>query len=193
LLVRTVRILAAAALLPLAMAWTGGSSAASRAERRDNAAFVGTVSGSRAFVAMAVSNSRVIAYVCDSRRIAHWFRGPVRGGKATLASGGYVLRAIIGPHRARGSVSFPDRAGDAHAFTADMAAKPAGLYRGEKTVAGTRYLGGWIILPDGRQRGEVVSGSTDVASPILNPSDPTVDVKKGKKRPLIVIIAILIG
>ncbi len=71
--------------------------------------------------------------------------------------------------------------------------RAAGLYRGSKTVAGKRYLGGWIVLPDGRQRGEVLSGMTDVASPPLDPNNPTVQIKRGKKKPLIVIIAILIG
>lgn len=191
--VRTVRRVAAAVLLLLSMALPATGFALSGSPSRSNTGYVGTVSGTHAFIAIVMRDSRVIAYVCDSRKIAHWFNGPVRAGKATLTSGGYVLRITIGLRRTTGSLSLPGTAGVMHGFTAAKDIKPAGLYRGTKTVAGRRYLGGWIVLPDGRQRGEVVSGSTDVASPTLDPNNPTVDVKKGKKRPLIVIIAILIG
>jgi serine/threonine-protein kinase len=176
---------------PIALVGSGFAAAQPQAPAR--ASYVGKVTGTRAFVAVVVRDSRVTAYVCDSRKIAHWFSGSVRGGKATLVSRGYVLRITVGSRRTTGSVSFPGAAGVAHGFSAAKSARPAGLYRGAKTVGGRRYLGGWIILPDGRQRGEVISGSTDVASPTLNPDDPTVDVKKGKKRPLIIIIVILIG
>jgi hypothetical protein len=189
----TIRKVAVAAVVAVLMATPGTGFASSRAHSQGGAGYVGTVGGSRAFVAIVVRDGHITAYVCDSKRIARWFKGTARGGRATLTSGGFVLRVKIGPRRTSGSVRFPGNAGLAHGFTADRDAGAAGLYRGVKRLAGKRYLGGWIILPDGRQRGEVVSGSSDVASPTLNPNDPTVDVKRGKKRPLIIIIAILIG
>ena len=190
---RPIRKLTAAMLLPVVIAVPGACLAASRAHSRHGTGYVGTVRDTRAFIAVVVRRSHVIAYVCDSRRIAQWFKGTVHAGKARLTSDGYVLRVTIGPRRTTGSVRFPGMANVRHGFTAARATKPAGLYRGVKKVAGKRYVGGWVILPDGRQRGEVVSNSTDVANPILNPDNPTVDVKRGKKRPLIIIIAILIG
>ena len=51
-----------------------------------------------------------------------------------------------------------------------------GLYRGEKTANGKHYLGGWIVLPDGRQRDAVKGGTTIVASPTLTPTKTSVDV-----------------
>jgi hypothetical protein len=194
---RTIHRAAVPVLLAvLLMAMLGAVSASSPARAAGRVGYVGTVSGTRAFVAVVVRGSSVIAYVCDSRKIAQWFKGTARSGRSTLTStGGYVLHVTIGHGRATGSVRFPGSAGAVHRFAAATAEKPAGLYRGVKTVAGTRYLGGWIILPNGRQRGEVTSGSTDVASPTLNTDMPTVPVstRVKQKTVVIVIIAILIG
>ena len=184
---RTVR----AALIAMLLAAPAAASASAHGGR---VGYVGTVRGTHAFVAVVTQGSHVTAYVCDSKTIAQWFKGSLRAGKATLtSSGGYVLRVAIGNGKATGSLRLPGPGGAVDRFSSARDTRPAGLYRGVKTVAGKRYVGGWIILPDGRQRGEVVTGTTDAASPTLDPSNPTVDVKKGKKRPLIIIIAILIG
>jgi hypothetical protein len=190
---RTIHKAGAALLLTALIAAPGAASASPRTQGSSRS-FVGTVRGTHAFVGVVVRGSQVIAYVCDSKKIAQWFKGSVRAGQATLTSkAGYVLQLTIGSRQVTGWVRSPGPSGALHHLSAKRASKPAGLYRGEKTVAGKHYLGGWIILPDGRQRGEVLSGSTDVGSPPLDPNDPTVDIKRGKKKPLIVIIAILIG
>jgi hypothetical protein len=139
------------------------------------------VKGTDAFVAVVVfakatgGKHAVLAYVCDSKRIGEWFRGSTAAGRFRLASsGGVRLDVTATKTRASGTVTLAD--GSRHAFSAPAAKKPAGLYRGEKTVKGKRYLGGWIILPDGRQRGQVRSGSTILASPMLSPTKLMVDV-----------------
>jgi hypothetical protein len=175
------------------MALPGVAVSSTHPRARGSIGYVGTVKGTHAFIGVAVHGRRVTAYVCNSKNISQWFKGTIHGGTATLTShGGYVLRVTTGDHRSSGSVTFPGPAAATHHFVAARDAKPAGLYRGTKTVGGKQYLGGWIILPDGRQRGEVTSDSAEVASPTLNPDDPTVDIKR-KKKPLIIIIAILIG
>jgi hypothetical protein len=189
-----MRIIPRAALAASIAMLLAGPAASSALARSGRVSYVGTVRGTHAFVALVTHGSSVIAYVCDSKTIAQWFKGSLKAGKATLTSSdGYVLRVTIANRKANGSVHAAGARAAVHRFSSARGTKPAGLYRGVKTVTGKRYVGGWIVLPDGRQRGEVVTGATDVASPILDPSNPTVDVKKGKKRPLIVIIAILIG
>ena len=174
-----------------------GGAAASR--EASIGGYVGTVSGTRAFVAVVERGSRVTAYVCDSGRIAQWFDGTVSAGRSKITSrGGYVLEVRFGNGSATGSVRFPGQAGALHQFTAAGAARPAGLWRGSKTVDGKTFVGGWIILPDGRQRGEILLGSTDVGNPILNADDPKVPVSDPKAPPkcacaVIAIIAVLIG
>ena len=159
--------------------------------------YVGMLSGTRAFVGVVERGSRVTAYVCDSARIAQWFEGTVSAGRSKITSrGGYVLQVRFGHGRATGSFRFPGKAGALHHFTAARDARPAGLWRGSKTVDGKTFVGGWIILPDGRQRGEILSGSTDVGTPILHADDPKAPVstqKSGGHVVIIAIIAILIG
>jgi hypothetical protein len=191
---RAIQTAAVAALLAILIAVPQAVSASARGSASHGSSFVGSVRGTNAFVAIVVRGPHVTAYVCDSKRIAQWFTGDGHAGRSTLTSkDGYVLRITMGRRQVTGSFRLPGPAGVVHRFVAARQTRPAGLYRGERSVAGKRYVGGWIILPDGRQRGEVVSGSTDIASPTLDPNDPTVDIKRGKKRPLIVIIAILIG
>ncbi len=196
---RIIRTAPAVALLALLIGVPGSAAALRRAHIAGHAGYVGTVSGTRAFVAVVERGSRVTAYVCDSRRIAQWFEGTVSAGRSRITSrGGYVLQVRFRHGAATGSLRFPGKRGALHHFTAASAARPAGLWRGSKTVDGTTFVGGWILLPDGRQRGEILSGSTDVGSPILNADDPKVPVSDPKEPPkcacvVIAIIAVLIG
>jgi hypothetical protein len=142
---------------------------------------VGTVKGTDAFVAVVVfakatgGKHAVLAYVCDSKRIAEWFRGSAAAGHfALVSSGGVRLDVTATRTRASGTVTLAD--GSRHVFSAPAAKRPAGLYRGEKTAKGKHYLGGWIVLPDGRQRGMVKSGSTILASPTLTPTSTSVSL-----------------
>ena len=119
----------------------------------------------------------VLAYLCDSKKIAEWFHGTTSGaGFSLTSSGGSRLAVTVTQGRAAGSFTSPGSYGASHAFAAAAAKRPAGLYRGEKTKDGKHYLGGWIVLPDGRQRGAVKSGSTILASPTLTPTKTSVDV-----------------
>ena len=119
----------------------------------------------------------MLAYVCDSKKIGEWFHGSTAGAELSLSSsGGYRLRVSVAKSGASGSLTSPGAYGASHAFSAPAAKKPAGLYRGEKTANGKHYVGGWIVLPDGRQRGAVKSGSTILASPTLTPTKTSVDV-----------------
>lgn len=189
---RIIRRAPAVALLALLM--PGGAAASRQAHVVGHAGYVGTVSGTRAFVAVVERGSRITAYVCDSERIAQWFEGTVSAGRSKITSrGGYVLQVRFDHGLATGSLRFPGKAGALHRFTAASDARPAGLWRGSKTVDGKTFLGGWIILPDGRQRGEILSGTTDVGSPILHADDPKVPVNDQKVGVVIAIIAILIG
>jgi hypothetical protein len=172
---RCIQRTLAAALLALLIAVTGSAAASAQAHTAGHAGYVGTVRGTSAFVAVVERGSRLTAYVCNSRKIAQWFKGTVSAGRSKLTSrGGYVLQIRFGHDQATGSLRFPGTAGAVHHFTAVRDTRPAGLWRGSKTVDGKHFVGGWIILRDGRQRGEIVSGSTNVGSPTLNPDDPKV-------------------
>ena len=60
--------------------------------------YVGRVAGTKAFVGVVVRGKRVMAYVCDGRKLARWFEGTLRDERARLRSGsGGRLTLKVGP------------------------------------------------------------------------------------------------
>lgn len=141
--------------------------------------FVGHVDGTEAFVAVARAGKTVVAYVCDGVGTATWFRGAARGRTLDLSSGKARLQATITEAGVTGT--FAPEEGPARAFAAQPAAGGAGFYRASRTVAGLSYVGGWIVLSSGAQRGAVKQNGTVLADgPIrLDPNDPVVVLPDG--------------
>jgi hypothetical protein len=140
-------------------------------------AFVGQVQDSQAFIGFQVSDSQVRVFVCDGTKTSisywHWFTGQfVNGSVEVTAPDGEKLSAQLADNVITGTVTLGDK--KPHDFTATSASGTAGLIRTEFTIDGVDYVGGWVSLSDGQVRGGIAD-------------------KKGKKKPLIVIIAILIG
>jgi hypothetical protein len=148
--------------------------------------FAGAVQGSQAYVAVYAhkpdkkGRRDVIAYVCDGAQMAEWFsKHRVKGNTLTLAShGGAHLKAKLTKKTATGAVTLAD--GTKLTFTAALVAEPAGLYRAEQTAGGDHYLGGWIVLPDGTQRGDIKrNGIIGSGSPGLVTTNPMVVLPGG--------------
>jgi len=183
-------VLAAALAAPSVVYGGGGPS---------SRGYAGTVAGTNAFIGVAVGKSGLTAYVCDSKGLAEWFRG-APGAMTITSAHGYRLNLRVADGKVTGTLSFPGAGGAVHSFAAPQVEAPAGLYRGTTTVTGSKYVGGWILLPDGRQRGTVISGGTVVASPDVNPAKSVVSFEAktppkdpGKGTVVIAIIAVLIG
>jgi hypothetical protein len=134
---------------------------------------VGTVDGTDAFIALVPQeNNGLIAYVCDGQTISVWFRGERNGNAVDLAAAtGARLQASLESDAAAGTVTLAD--GQTHSFTASLASGEAGLYRAEETLDGNNYVGGWIILNDGSQRG-LVNRITDGTSNITDGTSNTI-------------------
>jgi hypothetical protein len=81
--------------------------------------------------------------------------------------------------------------GSVHAFGAERARGEAGLYRAVKTVHGSRYVAGWILLRGGAQRGEVVKLNLNIntpevqAAPKLNPEAASVQLAGAGTTPVV--------
>jgi hypothetical protein len=123
--------------------------------------FVGKVDGSDAFIAITLhTNGEVTAYVCDSATISAWFKGKADGSTLDLtnASGAH-LTADLAPDSFTGTFT-PSGAngGSALTFSVQQAGEPAGLYRADATLDGVAYVGGWIVLPSGEERGAISGG-----------------------------------
>ena len=124
--------------------------------------FVGKIDGSDALIAIVVLETReTLAYVCDSKLVAQWFRGNATADGLALSAGGSKLEARLSIDGAAGQVTLGS--GSARSFTATPAIGSAGLYRATKTEASFDLAGGWIVLASGEQRGAV----TAVTSPTI--------------------------
>ena len=138
--------------------------------------WTGKVDGSDAFIAISTFEDRLmLAYVCDSKGIAEWFRG--NAGKDALeltSAGGARLKAKLAKDDASGSVTLSD--GRTLNFKAPRSTGDAGLYRAKGNAGGAETVGGWIVLPNGEQRGSLQQSGVTSTAPTLNTSSPTVNV-----------------
>jgi len=115
--------------------------------------FAGRVDGSDAFISIvAHKNGKVTAYVCDGVTISEWFKGNLNGTSIDLTNAnGAHLTANLSADSVNGA--FTPSGSSALNFTTSAVTQPSGLYRAEDTQGGIAYTSGWIVLPDGNQRG----------------------------------------
>ncbi|MGH2587288.1 MAG: hypothetical protein ACRDJE_20425 [Dehalococcoidia bacterium] len=142
--------------------------------------WVGKVADSDAFVGVTVFESRkVMAYVCDGQTVSQWFLTDDAGKDSFEASNanGAELDAKLSKEKATGTVTLPG--GQELTFDAPRAALDGGLYRGKATIDGADYVGGWIVLPNGEQRGAIQGGGATIKGGTLNTATPAVSVAGG--------------
>jgi hypothetical protein len=132
--------------------------------------FVGQIGDTESFIGVVSDGRTAVAYVCDGQSVSHWFRGQVSGGAFDLQSaGGARLQATVSKTLAQGQFTAPGAA--TLAFSANPATEPAGLYRAEQQTDDGRYVAGWVVLPDGRQRGlinKIVDSNTSISDGTSN-------------------------
>lgn len=138
--------------LALALAACGGSSPTATPVAAPNA-FVGAVPGTDAFVALITTNGTSLSYVCDSKQVASWFKGPVTNNAIdATAANGDRLKATLSATGATGTLTM---GGKDFPFAAAKASGDAGLFRAEQAAGGANVVGGWIVGADGQQRGAI--------------------------------------
>ena len=117
--------------------------------------FAGTAEGGATYLAIVVdAEGDALAYATDGDRSVDWLYGMVDNGTGSLDNdGGAVLEVTVGDDRASGTFTRPDS--EPLRFSAESASSPAGLYRAQDSFADGDYVAGWIVLPDGTQRGSV--------------------------------------
>jgi hypothetical protein len=116
--------------------------------------YVGKVEGTDAYIAVVERGGEITAYICDGAATALWFTGTQDGTTITATHPkGATLAAEQAGSTLTGTVVLD---GATHAFTAEEAEYPAGLWQGIDDASvpldeAFRY--GWVVLPDGSQRG----------------------------------------
>lgn len=118
--------------------------------------YVGQVPSQNAWVGIDSNGSRVVAFATDGSKshaatFAQWFRGTLTNNKVTASSetnSGGQLQANLTSSGAAGTVTLKN--GKSIPFVArevPPTSSNAGLYRGDRMVNGTRYVGGWVVMP----------------------------------------------
>ena len=148
--------------------------------------YVGTVEGTDAFVSVVFDGERALAYVCDgvpadptgtAPTIQAWFNGPSDGATVDVQAPAGRLQLQLTDADLTGTLTLADGRRAAVSGRSVAADGDAGLYRAEASGAGGTAVGGWIIAPDGQQRGGVgtANGGTTKSSGarVLSLSQPT--------------------
>ena len=186
-----------------------GSHAAESAET-----FVGRVVGSDAFIAISKDGRTIGGYLCDGATVSRWLAYAwLEKGHAPLIAGttGEELGSVqITGNKAEGFIRVGAQDLPFHAERVRPNDGDAGLYFAIAKQEDRLLVGGWILHPDGTQRGAVSRLSTRTLSPLpalaaptLNPRSPQVEIGGDtgvppvvtEPQPLVVIaiIAVLIG
>jgi hypothetical protein len=117
------------------------------------ATYTARVGGGGGSVAVAVHNSKAIAYVCNGSSVEGWMRGKVENGKLTLTGKNNAhLTATYHAGKVTGDV---EAHGTDYSFSAPTASKSSGLYEATVSVQGKTIKAGWIVLGDGTQIGSL--------------------------------------
>lgn len=110
----------------------------------------------------------LIVYLCDGADVSTWLFGDATPGATVLEANGTRVELLLGHDDVSGVVEMAGE--EPRSFRADLATGEAGLYRAVGTFDGDDYVGGWIVLDDGRQLGAITLGGTVVENPTLDPS-----------------------
>jgi hypothetical protein len=124
------------------------------------------------FVAVVVPDrveegQSVRVYLCDGEEFSQWLSGDLdAGGEAQLgeALGAQVSLRIEDTGDVFGLAQVPGQL--PRPFRATAATGEAGLYRAEQTFDGVDHVAGWIVLPDGRQKGIHCCGCIILCQPL---------------------------
>jgi hypothetical protein len=145
------------------------------------ATFVGRVQGSDAYIAILKDGRKIGGYVCDSGSVSRWIEYSwLRDGRAPLRAGttGKRLgRVRIAGRRATGNIELP---GGKRRFAARrIRERDGGLHFAIGKQTNRLLVAGWILHPDGTQRGAVARVNMQTLRPLATTPAPTLDPSAG--------------
>lgn len=153
--------------------------------RAADADYAGRTDDDAAAIAVSVRGGRAIAYFCDGRTQESWLKGDVADDGALRLTGSHGAKLEGTFEDGRAIAGTVEVSGVRHAFTADRAKKPSGLWRATATVRSAKIDGGWIVLKDGSQVGVVTRDGEPSPAPRIEPETGavTVDGQRLTARP----------
>lgn len=138
--------------------------APARAQPLEAATYAGRLADGNTFIAVVTGGAAIRAYVCDGVTDTWFDGGAMRLPALVTAPDGSELYLRAEASGVAGSVRRP---GGAEQTFRAARTQTSALFRAEAVVGEDRYLGGWIVLPDGAQRGVVREGSAFVPSSLM--------------------------
>jgi serine/threonine-protein kinase len=136
--------------------------------------FAGTVDGSAATLAIAIKDGKAVAYLCDGKTAEAWLKGTATSGQLNLTGASEAkLTGTFGENTAAGDVS---AAGKQFTFSIKPVTEPSGLYRSTANVRNAQLVGGWIVLPNGKQVGLAKLDGNTIAVPPLDTTSKSATV-----------------
>ncbi|TQJ48043.1 MULTISPECIES: hypothetical protein [Streptomyces] len=141
-----------------------------------DADYAGRTDDDAAAIAVTVRDGKAIAYYCDGRTAESWLKGDVEDDGSLRLSGKHGAKLdgkLQDGKRVEGTVTV---GGGRHAFSADRATKPSGLWRATATVRSAKIDGGWIVLKDGTQVGILTRDGKPSPAPVIDPETGAVTV-----------------
>jgi hypothetical protein len=174
--------------------------------------FVGRVPGSNAYIAILKDGRQIGGYVCDNGSGSRWLKSSrLRDGRAPLRAGttGERMGSVrIAGRQATGTIEVRGRKRRFRATR--VRERDAGFHVAIAKQPNRLLVGGWILLPDGTQRGAVSRLNTATLEPLdavraprLDPDASTIQIGGDTDLPpvdaepqqlvVIAIIAVLIA
>lgn len=140
--------------------------------------YVGAIEGTDIYASFAISRRKDddafaggVAYFCDGKSVANWFRLAPEGDtlRFVATSGATFDAEFGGDDTITGTVELAGKSYSVEANRVDADGE-AGLYLADHIIdadLADNERGGWIVLPDGTQRGAIRSGTTILGGPNL--------------------------
>jgi hypothetical protein len=170
--------------------------------------FVGRVPGSNAYIAILKDGRQIGGYVCDNGSGSRWLEhSRLRDGRAPLRAGttGERVGSVrIAGRQATGTIEVRGRQRRFRATR--VRGRDAGLHFAIGKQTNRLLLGGWILHPDGTQRGavsrldmETLGRLETISAPRLDPDASTIqiggdmDVPPVESEPQQLVVIAIIG
>lgn len=138
--------------------------------------FVGRADESDVLLGIVSNGVKVRAYACDGASITEWFNAdPLSSDAPLLSASGAQLTVRRG-----GSPVAELNLGEGRVLTIQtlqVDGAGAGVFRAERTAGDTNFVGGWVVLPDGTQRGAVTGGAVTVFGAVLDLDTLTTNIQ----------------
>ncbi len=144
--------------------------------------FIGRIPNSDAVIAIATKERRVLAYVCDGKKISEWFKGAISDDNSLelQSKSGANLIVQINQKSAQGTLELST---GNYVFSALPTREKAAFYRSE----GVNRVAGWVILPNGTTKSAIRIDRNVFSAPEINTPNTVMQLKQLNLKPALQI------